>query len=106
MTDKMRDKVVGAMVSVAASVAVFVIGFWLTGMRLSDEKFEQRLDRKVDKELFDEECKRVDNRIFTLETSMKESNNDTKKLLEVMNMIREQNGRIETDINWLKKNSK
>jgi hypothetical protein len=102
----MRDKIVGAMVSVAASVAVFVIGFWLTGMRLSDEKFEQRLDRKLDKSLFDDECKRIDNRIFTIEASIKESNNDTKKLLEIMSAIKEQNGRIETDINWLKKNSK
>lgn len=99
MTEKVRDKLVTSAFSFLLSVAVFVIGFWLTGMRVSSESINKKIDSKVDKEQYDRDCVAKEARMEAFEKSRNEQ-------IMLLYTINSKLAGIETDLQWLKKQAK
>jgi hypothetical protein len=106
MTEKVRDKLVTSLFSFLLSITVFVIGFWLTGMRVSEENIDTRLNQKVDKEQYDKDCKAKDQMMKSYEIQLKENETTQKELITLLYGINTKLSSIETDIAWLKRKYK
>lgn len=103
MTDKTRDKIIAALISIGASLIILVVGFWLTGLRLSNEDLDLRIDSKVDQIQYMKDCDVMEKRILNNEKMLESYKKDSDELFRVLYGMKEQLGRIETDVNWLKK---
>jgi hypothetical protein len=106
MTDKTKDRIVAAGFSVIASIVVFALSFWVTGLADSDKTINLKLESKVDKAQYRLDCDAAEKKIVAIETTMKEyveTNRELMKLLYEMNI---KLGRIETDVTWLKQRIK
>jgi len=102
MTDKVKEKVVGAIFSALVSVLIFVIGFWATGIRISDESINKRIDSKVDKEQYAIDCKAYEKRADAVDMTMRDYVETNKELMRILYEMNSRLGKIETDVNWLK----
>jgi hypothetical protein len=107
MTDKLKDKIVGAIFSALVSVLIFVIGFWATGIRISDDSINKRIDSKVDKEQYAIDCKVHEKRLDAIDKTVHETNKELVRILYEVNnrlgSIESNIGKIETDVTWLKR---
>jgi hypothetical protein len=88
-----NKKTIFTMVSSAMiSIATVIISFGLYATRDENKINDQKLDQKLDKVEFKEECKRTDDRIKKIE-------NTYDLLVEIRNNQESQ----KTDIEWIKK---
>ena len=106
MTEKVRDKIMTAVFSVVSSAVIFALGFWATGIRLTDEKINNRIDQKVDKVQYYDDCKKVDMRIDRVEITVKDYAEQNQELMKLLYEMNNKLGRIETDVTWLKQRIK
>jgi hypothetical protein len=102
MTDKTRDRILAAGFSVIASIIVFAVSFWVTGIADTDHQIEMLLNAKVDKEQYHLDCRVVDKRIDNMEVSMKEYVETNRELMKLLYEMNNKLGKIETDVTWLK----
>ncbi len=88
-----NKKTIFTMVSSAMiSIATVIISFGMYATRDENKINDQKLDQKLDKVEFKEECKRTDDRIKKIE-------NTYDLLVEIRNNQESQ----KTDIEWIKK---
>jgi len=92
MTQETKRTVLLFLGSAFVSVATVIISFGLYASRDENKINDQKLDQKVDKVEFKDECKRTDERIKRIE-------NTYDLLVEIRNNQAEQ----KTDIEWIKK---
>ena len=78
--------------SAFVSVATVIISFGLYASRDENKLLDKKLEQKVDKEEYQEACKRTDERLIKIE-------NTYDLLLE----IRDNQAAQKTDIEWIKK---
>lgn len=78
--------------SAFVSVATVIISFGLYASRDENKMIDAKLEQKVDKEEYQEACKRTDERLIKIE-------NTYELLLE----IRDNQAAQKTDIEWIKK---
>ena len=78
--------------SAFVSVATVIISFGLYASRDENKLLDKKLEQKVDKEEYQEACKRTDERLIKIE-------NTYELLLE----IRDNQAAQKTDIEWIKK---
>ncbi len=92
MTAENRKTIFTMISSAAVSFATVIISFGMYSNRDENKINDQRLEQKVDKVEFKDECKRTDERIKKIE-------NTYDLLVEIRNNQESQ----KTDIEWIKK---
>lgn len=88
MTQDTKVKIWAIVISASTSMLVMIVSFSLYAGRDNDKVMEQKLDKKVDKVEYKEDCLRTNTRIDKIE-------NTYDLLIE-----------IKTDIKWLKEERK
>jgi hypothetical protein len=104
MTEKVKDKLIVSVFSFLLSVAVFVLGFWLTGMRVSDEALDKRIDAKVDKIQYDKDCLATEAKMEIMNQTIREHKKTQEEFIMLLYKIDSRLASMETDITWIKKN--
>ena len=92
MTQDTKVKIWAIAISAATSMLVMIVSFTLQASKDDSRGLDQKLEQKVDKVEFKDECKRTDERIKRIE-------NTYDLLVEIRNNQAQQ----KTDIEWIKK---
>lgn len=107
MTAPTKDKLVTISASVIGSILLMFLGLYTTGMINSRQDMQLKIDSKVDKFEYDRHCLENKEAFKLIQETQTEQlnkiNTTLEKLFEQNATRNEQQGKMQTDLEWIKK---
>lgn len=107
MTAPTKDKLITISASVIGSILLMFLGLYTTGMINSRQDMQRKIDSKVDRTEYERHCNENKEAFRVIQETQTEQLNKINSTLEKMfeqNATRnEQQGKMQTDIEWIKK---
>ena len=91
MTQDTKIKIWAIAISAATSMLVMILSFTLQASKEGSKGIEQKLEQKVDKVQYKEDCEKTNERLKNVEN-----------IYNVLGEIKEGQAEMRTDIKWLK----
>ena len=101
--EKLRDKIVTISASVIGSVLLMFLGLYATGIASDRKEQREEISRKVNKTDFEKHC--TEN-VILFEKMSNRQDEQLSKINETLSKMLEQNAKISTDVDWIKKKVK